>query len=168
MKTIWIILAASCAATGFAQSTAPSATSSDSSGKTAVRAKKKKRTAATASNPAQITIPKGAVMDPKDGNYHYTDKSGRKWVYMMTPMGPSRWEDKGTANTAKPRFETSNRFSRDPNLKAVDKGDSVEFIRSTPFGPQTWTKKKSDLTDDERAMIPGQPAEAKNADKAQN
>ncbi len=117
---------------------------------------KKKKTAGAASKPsAQLTVPKGAVLDPKDGTYHYTDKQGRKWVYMMTPMGASRWEDKGTSakGLSAGQFPSTNRFSEDPNLKAIDQGETVKFVRSTPFGPQTWTKKKSELTDDERAML---------------
>jgi len=135
---------------------------------TAKKTRKKKPAAAASQSSAKITIPKGAVLDPKDGNYHFTDKSGRKWVYMMTPMGPSRWEDKGpSAKSASPaQPPSSNRFSDDPNLKAIDQGDTVKFVRSTPFGPQTWTKKKSDLTDDERAMLAG--SAVKPGEKAQN
>lgn len=127
---------------------------------------KKKTAAASSQPPAQVTIPKGAVLDPKDGNYHYTDKNGRKWVYMMTPMGASRWEDKGPAAQSAPAHPPStNRLSGDPNLKAIDQGETVKFVRTTPFGPQTWTKKKSELTDDERAML-APPAGSEG--KAQN
>jgi hypothetical protein len=137
---------------------------------TAKKNKKKKTTAASSQPPGPITIPKDAVLDPKDGNYHYTDKNGRKWVYMMTPMGPSRWEDKGpSAQSAPAQPPSSNRFSDDPNLKAIDQGDTVKFVRTTPFGPQTWTKKKSELTDDERTMLANStPANSRPADKTQN
>jgi hypothetical protein len=134
---------------------------------TTAKANKKKKAAAPAQPSARITIPKDAVLDPKDGNYHYTDKNGRKWVYMMNPMGVSRWEDKGASakSTAPAQPASSQRFSDDPNLKAIDQGDTVKFVRTTPFGPQTWTKKKSELTDDERAML---KPEVNSAEKTQN
>ena len=94
---------------------------------------------------------------------------------MMTPMGASRWEDKGPAATsvAPGQFPSSNRFSDDPNLKAIDEGEAVKFDRTTPFGPQTWTKKKSELTEDERAMLGNSKAaastpEPKSGEKTQN
>jgi hypothetical protein len=146
----------------------PNTTPQTTASKTTKKSKKTKT--ATSSQPAgQITIPKGAVLDPKDGNYHYTDKNGRKWVYMMTPMGPSRWEDKGPSAQITPAHPpSSNRFSADPNLKAVDQGDTVKFVRTTPFGPQTWTKKKADLTDDERALLANSALAAPSEGKTQN
>ena len=142
---------------------------------TAAKKNKNKQTAASSQPSAKVTIPKGSVLDPKDGTYHYTDKNGRKWVYMMTPMGPSRWEEKGAAakSASSGQFPSSNRFSDDPNLKAIDQGETVKFVRATPFGPQTWTKKKSELTEDERAMLTNsKPAastpEPKSGEKTQN
>jgi hypothetical protein len=137
----------------------------------ATTAKKSRKKAAAAPQPsAQITIPKGAVRDPNDGSYRYTDKNGRKWVYMMNPMGVSRWEDKGAGSksTSASHPPPSNRFSEDPNLKAIDQGDTVKFVRSTPFGPQTWTKKKSELTDDERGMLARPAPEVSSGNKTQN
>ena len=150
----------------------PSTTAQPTAKKTAgttTKKSKKTKTAASSQPAGQITIPKGAVLDPKDGNYHYTDKSGRKWVYMMTPMGPSRWEDKGpSAQTTPAQPPSSNRFSADPNLKAIDQGDTVKFVRTTPFGPQTWTKKKTELTDDERALLANSAPAAPSEGKTQN
>lgn len=174
MKRIHIALVVVFALPALAQtqSSQNSTTTSNTAVQKTSKKKNKKKTAASAQPSAQITIPKGAVLDPKDGNYHYTDKNSRKWVYMMTPMGPSRWEDKGTsaksASLAQP--PSSNRFSDDPNLKAIDQGDTVKFVRTTPFGPQTWTKKKSELTDDERGLLANStPAESSPAaNKTQN
>ena len=171
MKTIRIALLPVCAISMFAQTatTPPPAGTAASKKSSSKTTSKRKKAAAPAQASTQMTVPKGAVLDPKDGNYHLTDKNGRKWVYMMTPMGPSRWEDKGPAPTpVEPKHETTNQLSRDPNLKAIDKGDSVMFVRATPFGPQSWTKKKSELTDDERFMIATPPAEATPGAKAQN
>jgi hypothetical protein len=155
-----------CALPVLAQTQASTATR-----KTATKKTQKKKKAAPSSQTAGVmTIPKGAVLDQKDGNYHYTDKSGKKWVYMMTPMGSSRWEDKGPAAAAAPppQHPSSNRFSADPNLKAVDQGETVKFVRSTPFGAQSWTKKKSELTDDERTMLAGSSSEVNSGSKTQN
>jgi hypothetical protein len=35
----------------------------------------------------------------------------------------------------------------------TDLGDSVQFQRPTPFGPQKWTRKKSELTEDEKSAF---------------
>ncbi len=43
-------------------------------------------------------IPADAVKDA-DGDYHYTDAQGKKWIYRKTPFGVSRMEDtRGTRN----------------------------------------------------------------------
>jgi hypothetical protein len=170
MKILNIALIVVFALPALAQ-TQPAQTSTTTAAHPTAKKSKKKKTAAAAPQPSgPITIPKDAVLDPNDGNYHYTDKSGRKWVYMMTPMGPSRWEDKGpSAQSAPAQPPSSNRFSADPNLKATDQGDTVKFVRTTPFGPQTWTRKKSELTDDERALLANStPADSRPADKTQN
>jgi hypothetical protein len=147
MKRTCIVFALSCAAFAFGQT--------DATHKSATKKKTTVKAAATAPQSGQIIIPKAAVLDPKDGNYHFTDKDGRKWVYFQGPMGVSRWEDKTAA--AAPQEKVTN-FSQDPDLKVTDQGETVKFVRNTPFGAQTWTKKKSDLTADERAMLPAAPA----------
>jgi hypothetical protein len=47
----------------------------------------------------------------------------------------------------------------------TDLGDSVQFQRPTPFGPQKWVRKKSELTDDEKAALAlgTKPADAAKA-----
>lgn len=174
MKTIHIAFLPLCAASMLAQNATTQAAAtassrpSSSNVTSSVKSSKHKKAQAPATASAQMMVPKGAVLDSKDGNYHFTDKDGRKWVYMMTPMGPSRWEDKGAAATVAPRPETTNQLSRDPNLKAIDQGDYVTFVRATPFGPQSWTKKKAELTADERSMLSSTPAETKSGAGAQN
>ena len=47
---------------------------------------------------------------------------------------------------------------------AVDKGDTVEFQRKTPFGLSKWTKKKSELDENETAALKrATPASSKGA-----
>ena len=54
--------------------------------------------AADASKPS--AIPADAVKDA-DGDYHYTDAQGKKWIYHKTPFGVSRMEDTGEREAAK-------------------------------------------------------------------
>jgi hypothetical protein len=35
----------------------------------------------------------------------------------------------------------------------TDLGDSVQFQRPTPFGPQKWTRKKSEMSEDEKSAF---------------
>lgn len=88
-------------------------------------------------------LPASAVAsDPY--TWRYTDAKGTKWLFRQTPFGLSKMEDKPAAAVveAKPTPTT-----------VTDLGDSVKFSRKTPFGAQTWTKKKADLTDEEKALL---------------
>jgi len=40
-----------------------------------------------------------------------------------------------------------------PFMEVEEKGDDIVFKRRTPFGPQSWTKKRSDLTSEEQEML---------------
>jgi hypothetical protein len=107
--------------------------------------KDKKKAAAA---PQALTIPKDAVPNPDGLSYLWTDKQGKRWVYAKTPFGVTR-------------FPASDAAASAPDLsmtKAIDKGDTVRFERPTPFGPMSWEKKKSDLTDDERHLLDAQTA----------
>ena len=103
--------------------------------------KSKKKAAAPASQ--ALTIPKDAVPNSDGLGYAWTDKDGKKWVYAKTPFGVTRSPASDTAASG-PDLSTT---------KAIDKGDTVRFERSSPFGPMIWEKKKSDLTDDERHLV---------------
>ena len=37
-------------------------------------------------------------------------------------------------------------------IAVTDLGDSFRFEKKTPFGASTWTRKKSELTDEEKAL----------------
>lgn len=88
------------------------------------------------------TLPKGAVQVDAY-SYRYTDSKGVKWLYRQTPFGLVKLEDKPAAPVVE-----------DPTPTTVtDLGDSVKFERKTPFGLQSWTKKKADLTDEDKALI---------------
>ena len=87
-------------------------------------------------------IPAGAVKSD-DGSYHYTDKSGKKWIYRQTPWGVSKAEDKPAEPLPVERYD---------NVTATDAGDSVHFERPGPFGTYKWNRKKTELSDMEQAV----------------
>jgi hypothetical protein len=94
--------------------------------------------------PPDVTIPKGAV-EEADGNFHYTDPQGKKWLYRKTPFGVAKSEDKPTpASLAPPQQDTLT--------VATDAGDSVHFEKPSPFGTVKWDKKKTDLDANEQSV----------------
>jgi type IV secretory pathway VirB10-like protein len=79
----------------------------------------------------------------------------------QTPFGPVE------AKPAEP--PPTMELSDDPMLKAEELGDLVIFRRKTPFGYQTWKKKKTELTADERKLLARdqeKPEESPEAPKA--
>ncbi len=120
--------------------------------------KKSDRTATTsATKPAPaaaIVVPKDAVKNA-NGTWSYTDKQGKKWVYVTTPFGILRTEV--TDSESRPDAPLS------AATKVIDKGDTVRFEQPGPFGPIAWEKKKSDLTDQERQVF-----DAQNQNQNQN
>ncbi len=99
-----------------------------------------------------MTIPTDAVKTG-DNTYSKTDAQGRTWIYSKTPFGVTKAEQtdssqKGAAVISPPV----------EGLTAVEDGDSIKFERPSPFGKQSWSRKKSDLTDDERAVWERQKA----------
>jgi hypothetical protein len=82
-----------------------------------------------------------------DGDYHYTDPQGKKWIYHKTPFGMSRMEDTGERETAKAAVPSG------AGIKATEDGDKVRFERQGPFGVWKWEKKKSELNESEKAAL---------------
>ena len=106
--------------------------------------KKADDTSAPPPTAKNLTIPRDAVPNPDGRHYTWTDKEGKKWIYSKTPFGIVKSPDKSSpAESA---------------TKAIDKGDTVRFERTTPFGPVTWEKKKTELTVDERRIFEAQTA----------
>src|ERR1017187_725125 len=105
-----------------------------------------------------MPIPAEAVL-AADGDYHYTDPQGKKWIYRKTPFGVTRMEDT-------PRL-TSTR-GPDPSgafIKATEDGDIVRCERQGPFGLWKWEKKKSELDEGEKAALANSQANNKTASK---
>jgi hypothetical protein len=89
-----------------------------------------------------LTLPAGAKkIEP--GTYTFTDAQGKKWIYRQTPFGLSKAEDKPAPEAAAPPAGAVT--------TATEDGDTIRFERPGPFGVYHWQKKKTDLTDDEKA-----------------
>jgi len=94
-----------------------------------------------------MPIPAGAVQTP-DGDFHYTDAQGKKWIYRKTPFGVAKLEEKAEDAQAKVA-------QADPGagIKATEDGDKVKFERMGPFGMWKWEKNKSELDEAEKAAL---------------
>jgi|SRR5580698_7167013 hypothetical protein len=110
---------------------------------------------AAAPAPHALTIPKDAVPNPDGVSYIWTDKQGKKWVYAKTPFGI----DRSPASDAAVSVPSAT--------KVIDKGDTVRFERPSPFGTESWEKKKSELTNEEQHLFDAQHPDTQHAD-AQN
>lgn len=129
---------------------------------------------APAKDPAPaVTIPAGAK-EVSPNVFHHTDAQGTTWVYSRTPFGVSKVRE-GEAQRERPaQTRPSNETpfgpshvneknsgkipapapgDADSGVRAKDLGDRVEFERPTPFGATRWERNKSELTDDERAIL---------------
>ncbi len=161
MKTIALTLFA--AGIAFAQSSSSSAAAPNSSTKNgaptaqtgqsqksaAQKAKTQKpKEAPKAEAPVQ-SIPAGAKQIAPN-LYQLTDSSGKTWNYRQTPFGINKWEETGPSG-AQAAPEASPAKS-DP-IAFTDLGDSYRFEKKTPFGTNTWVREKSELSDDEKALV---------------
>ena len=155
MKTIALTLFA--AALGFAQSGTSTSTPPPNTPKTEATATKKKPPQPAKQTPEQQakaqrtqtqSIPAGAkLVEPN--LYRYTDSDGKTWNYRQTPFGISKWEEKSSP-AAQPAPESSQ--AKSVPVAVTDLGDSYRFEKKTPFGESTWTRKKSELTDEEKSL----------------
>lgn len=90
------------------------------------------------------TIPEGAT-EIDAYTYRHIDAQGKPWIYRKTPFGVVKFEDKPAAD--KPTIDMTN------PIVITEEGENVKFEWTTPFGRQSWSKKKADLTDDEKATM---------------
>jgi|HubBroStandDraft_6_1064221.scaffolds.fasta_scaffold237378_2 hypothetical protein len=172
MKTITLTLFAVALGFGQSQSSAPSAASAapKDTPKTAATTAQKKPASqqpakaqqsttqpAKAQPAATQSIPAGAkLVEP--GLYRYTDSNGKTWNYRQTPFGISKWEETSTP-AAQPEPAAKN------PVAVTDLGDSYRFEKKTPFGQSSWTRKKSELTDEEKAYTEQTSVSNKVAEK---
>jgi hypothetical protein len=149
MKTIALTLFA--AALGFAQTSPNASTAPTTPVKPSASTTQKIAPPPQANKPQQKTttqtqsIPDGAVqIEPNF--YRYTDSNGKTWNYRRTPFGIAKWEE--TSAAAPPPTPAKS----EPVL-VTDLGDSYRFEKKTPFGTSTWVHKKTELTDDDKALL---------------
>ncbi|HNY41494.1 MAG TPA: hypothetical protein PKJ41_13930 [Bryobacteraceae bacterium] len=96
-------------------------------------------------------LPEGA--EPAgDRTWRYKDKAGKTWIYVRTPFGFSKAEEKTPGTEIEPAVNKEKVAA--PAFRIVSvKGDVVAFERDSPFGKSKWTKKKSELAADELAEL---------------
>lgn len=113
-------------------------------------ADQKSDTKKPAAKAPEITIPTDAV-EIAPYTYRSTDNQGKVWIYHKTPFGVSRAEDKPVSA----EDANKSRDAKDQLIQATtasEEGDSIRFVRNTPFGRTQWLKKKTDLNDVEQAV----------------
>jgi hypothetical protein len=117
-----------------------------------------------AAPPKRVEIPQGAVeRDP--GRFFYTDADGKKWIFVRTPFGISKMEDK--PSDAPALIAQSKPVDPFAAIKITVSGDMVNFERTTAFGISKWKKKLSELDDQEKAAVRrSQEDSAKQTSKA--
>jgi hypothetical protein len=162
MKTIALTLFA--AALGIAQS--QSSTSTETTPATSKAQTKKPEQPSKASverktpaeQKAQAPAIPAAAVQVEPYLYRYQDPSGKVWMYRQTPFGLSKWEETATPAAPPPAAKSEP-------VVVTDLGDSVRFERKTPFGMGTWVRKKTELNDEEKALISGSNTGSELADK---
>src|SRR5215471_4023325 len=86
-----------------------------------------------------LTVPPDAVpIGP--GAWRYVDKDGKAWIYKATLMAIVRMPEAASD----PKY---------PGLKVTEKGDTVRFERPTQTGVVKWERKRSELDEEEKAML---------------
>ena len=85
------------------------------------------------------------------GVYRFVDKTGKTWLIRRTPFGVMKTEETKEARSA---IDMKLKDAPDkPDFEAVEEGDTVRFTRSTPFGVQSWKKKKTELSATEKKAL---------------
>lgn len=93
---------------------------------------------------AENTIPAGA-REAQSNTYSYTDAQGNQWMYCQTPFGVTKWQASDVpAPTVKQQTNP---------VTVTELGDQIRFERRTPFGQYVWTKKKSEISGDEKLLL---------------
>lgn len=109
--------------------------------------KKKKSPAAKAA----VSKPAPAVTVPEDAErigeqtYRKREADGKVYVYTKTPFGVARMEEKAIVKPAAAEQEL--------DVSVQEDGDTVRFERTGPFGKNVWTRKKTELSAEERGLL---------------
>jgi len=111
--------------------------------------------------PRPIKIPDDAK-EIRPGLWKAVDKSGQVWVYWNSPFGVVRAPEK-PGDEIKPDMpkstaavSTDERKLNGPvtvdNITVEEDGETIRFERRLPFGPQRWSRKKTELNEEERRI----------------
>jgi hypothetical protein len=96
-------------------------------------------------------IPAGAVA-AGDNTWRHTDSNGKTWLYVQTPFGFNRMEEK--PKTSSSEQDRSKDKAAAPAFRVASVKDGlVTFERDTPFGKNKWTKKRAEMSADEQAAV---------------
>ena len=82
-------------------------------------------------------------------------KDGKAYAERAMPFGTSKRAEKPeqAKKEVVKKEEAKNKVEAPPNLRAFDEGDTVRFESRLPFGISTYSKKKSELNEVERAAL---------------
>jgi hypothetical protein len=109
--------------------------------------------------PAVQSIPAGAK-EVEPNLYRYTDSNGKTWNYRQTPFGINKWEQTSAAAQQPPQPVAQPEAKKEPITVTDLGGESYRFDKKTPFGHSTWVRKKSELSDEEKALVDGQQTQS--------
>jgi hypothetical protein len=146
---VMIITVTAAIAIAAAQESAPAPAEKKPEVKAPAKVSSKKSSTRTAANKAPAAkaapalIPAGAK-EIEPGLFRWVDSKGQAWRYQKTPFGVMKGPE--LPEDSKPAPVPTDWIAK-------DEGDAVTFERPYPFGgKQTWTRKKSELTDLETAV----------------
>ncbi|MBI5280699.1 MAG: hypothetical protein HY858_03375 [Candidatus Solibacter usitatus] len=81
----------------------------------------------------------------REGVWTARDASGKVWYYTRSPFGYMRMDEAAYQQAAK--------ASEAPGVSLVAiEGETAKFERASPFGKSVWSRKVSELTEEERAV----------------
>jgi hypothetical protein len=114
-----------------------------------------KKAVRTAADPAPRGVPASAVRTGP-AEWRYTEAQGKTWIYRQTPFGITKAEE---TPAEKPAAAVK------VPTKVVEQGDQLRFERPTPFGIQSWVRKKSELTEEEQRIWEEASGKKREAEK---
>jgi len=112
--------------------------------------------------PAAVTVPTDAT-EIAPHVWRHTDKAGKTWIYRETPFGLSKVEER-VPDAAAMAAQPTNVVP----VKVTEDGDTIRFEKPTPMGNRVWTKKRAELTPEEKDWLEktkASPARDKTAEK---
>ena len=102
---------------------------------------------AAAAPAAPLTPPQDA--EKLDENtYRSKDSSGKVWIFQKTPFGWTRSQEGATVARTAVLEDPANSL----RVSSVQ-GETIQFEKPTPFGVSRWSRKKSELTQEESEAL---------------